>query len=61
MCSPCFICKLCKESYPEISNFTIEVISKMSGFHSKSAFNKAFKNIVGMTPSVYKKEKTLYK
>ncbi|MFD0964581.1 helix-turn-helix domain-containing protein [Pseudofulvibacter geojedonensis] len=40
----------------ETSNFTIEVISEMSGFHSKSAFNKAFKNIVGMTPSVYKKE-----
>lgn len=42
----------------ETSNYTIEVVSEMAGFHSKSAFNKAFKNIVGVTPSTYKNDKT---
>jgi len=41
----------------EISkNYTIEAISEMVGFKSKSAFNNAFKSFVGKTPSAYKKD-----
>lgn len=40
----------------ENENFTIEAIAQMSGFNSKSAFNNAFKNITGKTPSAFKKE-----
>lgn len=37
------------------SKYTIETISETVGFRSKSAFNKAFKNIEGVTPSEFKK------
>jgi AraC-like DNA-binding protein len=40
---------------PENSNLTIEAIANMAGFNSKSAFNSAFKNFGGQTPSAYKK------
>lgn len=38
------------------SKLTIEAISKEAGFHSKSAFNKAFKSMERVTPSVYRKK-----
>jgi AraC-like DNA-binding protein len=40
----------------EYSNYTIEAISEIVGFNSKSAFNNAFKNKVGITPSDYIKQ-----
>lgn len=41
---------------PENKNLTIEGISQMVGFKSKSAFNTAFKSITGVTPSFFQKE-----
>lgn len=38
------------------NQFTIEAISEEVGFKSKSSFNNAFKNLVGMTPSEFKKK-----
>lgn len=39
----------------EVNNqYTIEAIGKMSGFNSKSAFNKAFKQSQNITPSQFK-------
>ncbi|MBW3520368.1 helix-turn-helix domain-containing protein [Flavobacterium sp. NKUCC04_CG] len=36
-------------------NYTIEALMAQCGFHSKSTFNKYFKEFVGMRPSVYRK------
>ncbi|WP_198034969.1 helix-turn-helix domain-containing protein [Winogradskyella sp. J14-2] len=44
---------LTSETY---SKYTIETISEIVGFHSKSAFNKAFKSLAGITPSAYRKK-----
>ncbi len=38
------------------NQYTIEAISEEVGFKSKSSFNNAFKNLVGMTPSEFKKK-----
>lgn len=40
----------------KFNQFTIEAISEEVGFKSKSSFNNAFKNLVGMTPSEFKKK-----
>lgn len=40
----------------DYSNYTIEAISEIVGFNSKSAFNNAFKNRVGVTPSDFIKQ-----
>ena len=47
-----------KEAQNMINNkeqmlYTFEGIAKSVGFNSKSAFNSAFKNIVGLTPTQY--------
>jgi AraC-like DNA-binding protein len=39
----------------ENSQYTIEAIARMAGFHSKSSFNTAFKKITGQTPSEFRK------
>jgi AraC-like DNA-binding protein len=43
----------------ETVNFTIETIANMSGFHSKSTFNTAFKKATGLTPSDFKRNQVL--
>ena len=39
---------------PKYQNYTLLGIAFESGFNSKSAFNRVFKNITGTTPSAYK-------
>ncbi len=41
---------------PIHENYTIETIANLSGFHSKSSFNAAFKKETGETPSTFKKK-----
>lgn len=41
----------------ETTNFTIETIANMAGFHSKSTFNTAFKTATNLTPSEFKRTK----
>jgi AraC-like DNA-binding protein len=40
---------------PENQNYTIDVISQMAGFQSKSSFNACFKKLTGNTPSEFRK------
>jgi len=40
---------------PDFKNYTLLGIALESGFNSKSAFNRVFKNITGITPTQYKK------
>ncbi len=41
---------------PNNDKLTIEAISQLVGFKSKSVFNNAFKSITGVTPSFFQKE-----
>jgi len=41
---------------PEFAHFSIVAIGLESGFRSKSSFNHAFKDAVGMTPSAYRQQ-----
>lgn len=38
-------------------HYTVEAIAEMTGFKSKSAFHKAFKEFTGLTPYQFKKQK----
>lgn len=46
-----------KRKLVENSNLTIEEIAEQVGYNSKAAFNKAFKNYTGKTPSEFKKNR----
>ena len=46
---------------PENSNFSIEGLSKDSGFNSKSTFYTAFKRLEGVTPKQYELNKNAYR
>ncbi|HZH73307.1 MAG TPA: AraC family transcriptional regulator [Mariniphaga sp.] len=41
---------------PAYENFSLLGIAFESGFNTKSAFNRVFKNLTGMTPGQYKKQ-----
>ena len=41
---------------PEYDNYSLNGIASMSGFHSKTTFNAAFKKFTGITPSYFKKK-----
>ena len=45
-------------SNPKYQNITIDEISFMVGYNSRSAFNRVFKSIVGSTPAEYRREKS---
>ena len=45
-------------SDPKYHNITIDEISFMVGYNSRSAFNRVFKSITGTTPDKYRKENT---
>jgi len=45
-------------SDPKYQNITIDEISFMVGYNSRSAFNRVFKSITGTTPDKYRKENT---
>lgn len=40
---------------PQYNHFTIESVAQMVGYNSKSAFNRSFKKITGLTPSFFQK------
>ena len=44
-------------SDPKYQNITIDEISFLVGYNSRSAFNRVFKSITGTTPDKYRKEK----
>ena len=46
-------------SDPKFQNITIDEISFMVGYNSRSAFNRVFKSITGTTPDKYRKEKRI--
>ena len=45
---------------PKYQNYTLLGIAFESGFNSKSAFNRVFKNITGTTPSTYRNSLPTY-
>lgn len=47
-----------KIANPEYNKFSLLGIAFESGFNSKSAFNRVFKNLSGETPTQYKKRVT---
>ncbi|HER40042.1 MAG TPA: AraC family transcriptional regulator, partial [Salinimicrobium catena] len=42
---------------PKYHNITIDEISFMVGYNSRSAFNRVFKSLAGMTPTEYRNHK----
>ncbi len=46
-------CEILSREENEI--YTMEAIAEMSGFTSKTAFNKAFKELTGLTPTTFRK------
>ena len=44
---------------PDYSHYTLEAISAMAGFRSKTTFNNRFKEFKNTTPSAFRKEKGL--
>jgi AraC-like DNA-binding protein len=43
-------------SDPKFNHYTILAIALDAGFNSKATFNSIFKNVVGLTPSAYRKK-----
>jgi len=46
---------------PENQNYTIDVISQMAGFKSKSSFNACFKKLTRNTPSEFRKNQRSFR